>query len=228
MNSFTPEQLFDLDQTDHGELFESGQPAWTALARLKAYLADTLVSSVNVDIPQQAWVGEKVRIEEGTVVEPGAVILGPAWIGRNCRIRSSCYIRENVVVGHGSVLGNSCEFKNCLLFNHVEAPHFNYVGDSIMGYRSHIGAGVILSNVKLDRREVEVAGPEGRIASGLRKFGALIGDYTEVGCNSVLSPGSILGRHCILYPGSQWRGVLPERRIVKVRQPQEIVERRES
>ncbi len=123
-----------------------------------------------------------------------------------CEIRNGCYIRENVIIGNGVVAGNSCEFKNCLVFDEAQVPHYNYVGDSILGYKAHLGAGVILSNVKLDKREVSIIGPEGKpVSTGLRKFGAIVGDEAEVGCNSVLSPGSIIGRRSILYPGIQWR-----------------------
>ena len=126
----------------------------------------------------------------------------------------------------GPVWGNSCEFKNCLLFDGVAAPHFNYVGDSILGHRAHLGAGVILSNVRLDNREVNVRAGDGqRIGSGMRKFGAVIGDATEIGCNSVINPGSVIGRGCVLYPGSHWSGVLAAEHIVKVRQTQQVVVR---
>ena len=155
------------------------------------------------------------------------MIKGPAWIGENCQIRNGCYIRENVIVGDGAVLGNSCEFKNCILFDEAQVPHFNYVGDSILGYRAHLGAGVILSNVKLDHSEITVATRDGLIPTGLRKFGALLGDQAEIGCNSVLSPGSVIGRETILYPGTQWRGVAPENSIVKHRQEQQIIPRRD-
>jgi NDP-sugar pyrophosphorylase family protein len=161
------------------------------------------------------------------VIEHGAMVKGPAWIGEGCHIRNGCYIRENVIVGNGVVLGNSCEFKNCIIFNDAQIPHFNYVGDSILGYKSHLGAGVILSNVKLDHSEVTVAAEGGLIPTGLKKFGAVIGDHAEVGCNSVLSPGSVIGRNTILYPGSQWRGVAPADSIAKIRQTFSIVARRD-
>ena len=126
-----------------------------------------------------------------------------------------------MVVGNGVVLGNSCEFKNCLIFDEAQIPHFNYVGDSILGYKSHLGAGAILSNVRLDHAPVKIAAPEGVIETGLKKFGAIIGDHAEIGCNSVLSPGSIIGRDSIIYPGTSWRGVLPENSIAKT-EPQTL------
>ena len=156
------------------------------------------------------------------------MIKGPAWIGENCEIRSGCYIRENVILGDGVVAGNSCEFKNCLVFNEAQVPHYNYVGDSILGHKAHLGAGVILSNVRLDRAPVVIHTADGAVSTGLRKFGAIVGDHAEVGCNAVLSPGSVIGRSCIVYPGTQWRGVLPEKSIAKLRQDIQIVPRREA
>ena len=143
------------------------------------------------------------------------MIKGPAWIGEGCEIRNGAYIRENVVVGNGVVMGNSCEFKNCLIFDEAQIPHFNYVGDSILGHKAHLGAGAILSNVRLDHEQISVAAPEGSIKTGLKKFGAIVGDRAEIGCNSVISPGSIIGRDTILYPGTSWRGVLPNGSIGK-------------
>ncbi len=173
------------------------------------------------------FIGEQVFIGEGTVIENGAMIKGPAWIGANCEIRNGCYIRENVIVGDGAVLGNSCEFKNCVIFDSAQVPHFNYVGDSILGYKAHLGAGVILSNVKLDQSEVLVETPEGeRLSTGLRKFGAILGDAAEVGCNAVLNPGSVLGRRALVYPLTAWRGVLPEASIGKERQSIQTLRRR--
>jgi bifunctional N-acetylglucosamine-1-phosphate-uridyltransferase/glucosamine-1-phosphate-acetyltransferase GlmU-like protein len=135
-------------------------------------------------------------------------------------------VRENVIVGNGVVMGNSSEFKNCIVFDEAEIPHFNYVGDSIVGYKGHLAAGVILSNVRLDRGEVTISHGGAMIPTGLRKFGAIIGDKAEIGCNAVLSPGSIIGRNTLVYPGTQWRGYAPENSIVKVRQPVDIVPRR--
>ncbi len=163
----------------------------------------------------------------GTIVEQGAVLKGPAWIGEKCHIRSGCYVRENVVVGNGVVLGNSCEFKNSIIFDEAQVPHFNYVGDSILGYHAHLGAGVILSNVKLDHSEIAVAAAEGNIATGLTKFGAIVGDRTEIGCNAVINPGSVLGRDCLVYPGVNFRGVLSPGSVVKLRQEVQVLERRD-
>jgi NDP-sugar pyrophosphorylase family protein len=136
-------------------------------------------------------------------------------------------VRENVIVGNGVVMGNSCEFKNCILFDEAQVPHFNYVGDSILGHRAHLGAGVILSNVKLDHGEIHVSAPDGEIATGLTKFGAVIGDRTEIGCNAVVNPGTIIGRDCIIYPCANVRGVIPRAHIVKLRQELQTMKRRD-
>jgi NDP-sugar pyrophosphorylase family protein len=154
------------------------------------------------------------------------MIKGPAIIGRNCQIRHNAYLREDVIVGDTSVVGNSCELKNVILFNNCQVPHFNYVGDSILGYRSHLGAGAILSNVKVVKGNVTVDVNGLPFDTGLRKFGALLGDHTDIGCNAVLNPGSIIGRGSILYPGVNWRGVLAPHMIVKNKAAQELVVRR--
>jgi NDP-sugar pyrophosphorylase family protein len=215
----------NLSHTRHGILFPPDEPVWTALSRIESYLEFRLQREVRAQIPQGAHLGEDVFIDEGTIIEPGALILGPAWIGRNCMIRAGCYIRGNVLIGDGCVLGNSCEFKNCILFDHCEVPHYNYVGDAILGHRAHLGAGVVLSNVRLDRGEVIVQDPGGTIATGLRKFSAVIGDHAEIGCNSVINPGSLIGRHSLVYPLSSFTGVLQANSILKTRQTQQVVKR---
>ncbi len=224
---FSPEKYLDLDHTDHRKLFENLTQVWEALRQIPSYLQFRLKPGIEGRLIGKPFVSGAVFIGQGTTIEHGAMIKGPAWIGEGCEIRNGCYIRENVIVGNGAVLGNSCEFKNCILFDEAQIPHFNYVGDSILGYKSHLGAGVILSNVKLDRGEIVVTGKSGLIPTGLKKFGAIVGDRAEIGCNSVLSPGSIIGRDSILYPGTQWRGVAPENSIVKHKQSFEIVTRRE-
>lgn len=224
---FAPDTLLDLDHTDHRTLFENVTNVWDALRQISSYLQFRLKPSIQGRLVGKPFISGAVFIGANTTIEHGAMIKGPAWIGEGCEIRNGCYIRENVVVGNGAVLGNSCEFKNCILFDEAQVPHFNYVGDSIIGYKGHLGAGAILSNVKLDHSEITVTTKSGMIPTGLKKFGAVIGDRAEIGCNSVLSPGSIIGRQTILYPGTQWRGVAPERSIVKTRQPFEIIARRD-
>lgn len=216
---FDPEDYFDLAHTEHAVIFGKVKNVWEALSGIEPYLQYYLRPGVKGDLIGRPLIGEEAFIGKGTIIENGAVIKGPAWIGENCEIRHGCYVRENVIVGNGVILGNSCELKNCLIFDDVQLPHFNYVGDSILGYKTHLGAGVILSNLKLNSGEIWVAGPNGKIATGLRKFGAILGDYVKVGCNSVLNPGSLVGRHSILYPACQWHGVLPSHSVIRLQQP---------
>jgi UDP-N-acetylglucosamine diphosphorylase / glucose-1-phosphate thymidylyltransferase / UDP-N-acetylgalactosamine diphosphorylase / glucosamine-1-phosphate N-acetyltransferase / galactosamine-1-phosphate N-acetyltransferase len=223
---FKPGDLFDLTQTAHAAIFDGCDNAWEALKRIDEYLKANVKSKLLNRCEGNAWVGDHVFIGEGTVVEDGAMIKGPAIIGRNCQIRHNAYLRENVIVGDECVVGNSCELKNVLLFNNCQVPHFNYVGDSILGHNAHLGAGVVLSNVKVIRGNVSIEHEGRRIDTGLRKFGALVGDASEIGCNSVLNPGSILGRGSLIYPCTNWRGVLPPHSIAKNRASVEIQARR--
>lgn len=224
---FAPSDYLDLSRTDHRALFENAAHIWDALRQIPTYLQFRLKPGIHGRLIGKPFISTMVYIGPGTVIEQGAMIKGPAWIGANCEIRNGAYIRENVIVGNGCVLGNSCEFKNSILFDDVQVPHFNYVGDSILGHRSHLGAGVILSNVKLDHGEISVRTPDGQnIPTGLRKFGAILGDRAEVGCNSVLNPGSIIGRDTVLYPGTQWNGCAPADSIIKHHQTFDIVTRR--
>jgi NDP-sugar pyrophosphorylase family protein len=218
--------LFDLSQTEHAALFDGCDYAWDALKRIADYLRANLRPALRNRCEGVAFVGELVFIGEGTVVEDGAMIKGPAIIGRNCEIRHNAYLRENVIVGDDCVVGNSCEVKNALLFNHAVAPHFNYIGDSILGFRTHLGAGVKISNVKLVPGNVMVAIDGRPFDTGLRKFGALLGDRAEAGCNAVLNPGSVVGRDSVIYPNTNWRGVLPANSVAKNQARIEVVPRR--
>jgi len=190
-------------------------PVWEALKKISDYLKQCLEPKMRGTILGQPFIGDRVAIGPGTVIQNGATVIGPAWIGSNCEIRSGCYIRENVIIGNGVVLGNSCEFKNCIVFDDAQIPHFSYVGDSILGYKAHLAAGVILSNVRLDRGEVSVRYQESKIPTGLRKFGAVVGDKAEIGCNSVISPGSLIGRGSLIYPLTHFSGVLAENTILQ-------------
>lgn len=212
---FAPADYLDLKQTDHAALFFGVTHAWEILPELGPYLKKHLVPANFGEVIGDPVIGEEVYIGRDTVIEPGAYIKGPAWIGENCRIRHGAYIRENVIIGAGSVIGNSSEIKNSFLCNGCEVPHFNYVGDSILGAKVHLGAGVIVSNLKLNGDFITLRVQETVLSTGLRKFGALIGDGAEVGCNAVLNPGSVLGRHALVYPGISWRGILPADSIAK-------------
>jgi len=225
---FKVADFFDLSQTAHAALFVSDGPAWEALPRIKDYLAETLKPAILATVSPQAIVGENVSIGEGTIVAAGACIEGPAIIGRHCQIRHNAYIRAQVIVGDNCVVGNACELKNALLFNDCQVPHFNYVGDSILGHHAHLGAGVVLSNFKSLPGNVTVQYRDDIIDTGLRKFGALIGDHTEIGCNSVLNPGSIIGRGSVIYPNINWRGLLAAEHIVKNVAQREVIAKREG
>lgn len=223
---FKPDDLFDLSQTEHAEIFKDCNHAWEALARIATYLSAHLKPGLHNECRGVAWIGDNVFIGEGTELEDGVMIKGPAIIGRNCRIRHNAYLRENVIIGDNCVVGNASELKNAFLFNHCEAPHFNYVGDAILGYKAHLGAGVKISNLKVTRTPVVVEHEQERIETGLRKFGALIGDRAEIGCNAVLNPGSVLGRDTLIYPNVNWRGVLPAGHIAKNRAVVDVEPRR--
>ena len=223
---FKPADLFDLSQTEHAALFEGCEFAWDALKRLKEYIDANVRPGLHHSCDGVAFIGKKVFIGEGTVVEDGVMIKGPAIIGRNCQIRHNAYFREHVIVGDNCVVGNSCELKGAILFNNSQVPHFNYVGDSIIGHKAHLGAGVILSNVKSLKGNVAIQHDGKSFDTGLRKFGALVGDGVEIGCNTVLNPGSIIGRKSVIYPGVNWRGVLPANSIAKNKATVEVVAKR--
>jgi len=205
------ENLFKLEESQASGIFAGLEYPWEALPRIASYLL--LLSETLSDEYRQ--IAEKVWVGKGTSIEKSALVKGPAIIGRNCEIRHGAYLRGNVIIGDGVVVGNSTEIKNSILFNKSQVPHFNYVGDSILGFKVHLGAGVILSNLKSTGGTITVKTTEGDIQTGLRKFGALIGDNSEVGCNSVLNPGTIVGRESIIYPLTFARGYVPERHILK-------------
>lgn len=224
---FEPDQYLDLDQTDHRRLFEGCVQVWEALSKIKTYLQEEARSERHHTEKGRVHIEGTVFIGEGTVVEDGAMIVGPTIIGRNCQIRHNAYVRGNVLIGNNCVVGNATELKSAVLFNNCAVPHFNYVGDSILGYRAHLGAGVKISNVKLMPGNVLIQphSDSPSMDTGLRKFGAILGDYAEVGCNSVLNPGTILGRSAVLYPCTNWRGVLEANQIAKTTGPVSVFER---
>jgi NDP-sugar pyrophosphorylase family protein len=224
---FPAQDYLDLNHTEHRMLFENSVNVWDALKQITSYLQFRLKPAIHGRLVGKPFVSGAVFVGKGTIIEQGAMIKGPAWIGEGCEIRNGCYIRENVIIGSGCVVGNSCEFKNSIVFDEAQVPHFNYVGDSILGYRAHLGAGVILSNVKLDRGEITIPHGLTLVPTGLKKFGAVIGDHAEIGCNSVINPGSLIGRRTILYPGTVWKGVAPANSIVKTRQEHEVIPRRD-
>ncbi len=226
---FAAADFFDLRETEHAALFDGADYVWDALRALESYVKAQPASSQRHTAKGQVYVEANVSTGEGTVVEAGAVVLGPSIIGKDCQIRHNAYIRSYSVIGDACVVGNASEIKHSLLFNGSQAPHFNYVGDSILGCRAHLGAGVKISNLKLTPGNVMVdqVDESGRpIDSRLRKFGAVMGDRAEVGCNTVLNPGTILGPGAIIYPNVNWRGILPGYMIAKNRAAIEIVQGR--
>ena len=197
--------------------FRADVPPWDWLKQIGAALGQLPPPAAPRTLPPGVHLEGAVWIDPSVKLPAYATLIGPAWIGAKTEIRPGAYIRGNVIVGEGCVLGNSCEFKNCLLLDGVQVPHFSYVGDSILGNRSHLGAGVILSNLRLDQKPISVRLPTGVFDTGLRKFGAIIGDSAEVGCNAVLNPGTLLGKRALVMPTSSFGGYLPEATIARIR-----------
>src|SRR5262245_55281958 len=186
---FAPADFLDLEHTAHTKLFENQNYVWDALKQIASYLQFRLKPAVFGELTGKPFISNRVFIGKGTVGEQGRVLRGPAWLAEHWQIRGRCCGRENAIAGNGVVMGNSCEFKNCILFDEAQVPHFNYVGDSILGHQAHLGAGVILSNVKLNHAEIAVSTPDGDIPTGLKKFGAIVGDRNEMSCYSVINAG---------------------------------------
>lgn len=212
MNNIKTENLFDLSHTIAEPILRDCEYPWQVLPKIKAFVCE-----VGKTLSGELYdnVGENIWIAKSAVVAPSATIIGPCIIGERTEVRVSAFIRGCVIVGCDSVIGNSCELKNCIIFDNVQVPHFNYVGDSVLGYRSHMGAGAVTSNVKSDKTNVCVKYENEQIETGFKKFGAMLGDFVEVGCNSVLNPGTIIGRNTNIYPLSSVRGVIPSNSIFK-------------
>lgn len=221
-----PTTFFDLSKSKHSSIFENIEFVWDALKKLPEYVDANLKSNILGIISSKAYVDENVYIGSGTVVEPGVVILGPTIIGENCQVRAGAYIRGNVLVGNQVVVGHTTELKTCLLFDEAEIPHFSYVGDSILGWKTHLGAGVIISNLKVNRTPVILKVGDKRYESGLVKFGAVLGDEVEIGCNCVLNPGTLIGKRSLAYANLSMLGYYPPDSIVKLHQSYEVVERK--
>lgn len=204
--------LYDLNQTIAGKLFEAAEYPWQVLPLIGDFIKK---SGVSLDKSEYDEVAENVWIAKSAKVAPTAYINGPCIIGKDAEIRHCAFIRGNAIVGEGAVVGNSTELKNVVLFNKVQVPHYNYVGDSVLGYKSHMGAGSITSNVKSDKALVKVRCDGEVIETGLKKFGAMIGDNVEVGCGSVLNPGTVVGRESNIYPLSSVRGYVEAGSIYK-------------
>lgn len=212
IEALTVSKLYSLEQTIAKDLFEGVTYPWEVLPKISEFIVK-LGNTLSSDEYEKR--GENIWIAKSASVAPTAYINGPAIIGKDAEIRHCAFIRGNAIVGEGAVVGNSTELKNVILFNKVQVPHYNYVGDSILGYKSHMGAGSITSNVKSDKKLVIVKTSEGNIETGLKKFGAMLGDEVEVGCGSVLNPGTVIGSHTNIYPLSSVRGVVPGGSIYK-------------
>ena len=204
--------LYNLEETIAKELLEQVTYPWEVLPKIEDFIVNLgkkLDKEKYDEISQNVWVAKSAKIAKT------AYIAGPTIIGEEAQIRHCAFIRGKAIVGNGAVVGNSTELKNVILFNKVQVPHYNYVGDSILGYKAHMGAGSITSNVKSDKKLVIVKNGSNQIETGLKKFGAMIGDEVEVGCGSVLNPGTVIGKHTNIYPLSSVRGVVPENSIYK-------------
>lgn len=212
MEQMTVTELYTLKETIASEIFEGVTYPWEVLPKIGAFIV-----KLGSTLPETEYekIGEDIWVAKSAKVAATASIHGPAIIGKEAEIRHCAFIRGNAIVGEGAVVGNSTELKNVILFNKVQVPHYNYVGDSILGYKSHMGAGAVTSNVKSDKSLVKVKVGEKTIETGLKKFGAMLGDEVEVGCGSVLNPGSVIGSHTNIYPLSMVRGVIPARSIYK-------------
>jgi len=209
---YTTKNLFDLENTIAGKYLEKYEYPWEALPEIKNFIKDLireLDKSEFKEIKENVWVHNSVSIA------PNASIEGPAIICKDSEIRHCAYIRGNAIIGEGCVIGNSCEIKNAIIFNKSQVPHFNYVGDSILGYHAHMGAGSIVSNLKSDGKNIIVKDGEEKLETGLRKFGAIVGDNVEIGCNSVLNPGTVVGKNSNVYPLARVRGLVPSNSIYK-------------
>ena len=207
--------------------FPAGALPWEWLKRIGPALAAQRFDSKPPAHPPGVHLEGLVYLHPTVKLPHTATIIGPAWIGARTEIRPGAFIRGNVIVGEGCVLGNACEFKNCLLMDGVQVPHFSYVGDSILGNGAHLGAGVVCSNLRFDQQPVVVKAPEATHETGLKKFGAIIGDRAEVGCNAVLYPGTLLGPRSVVMPTMAFGGVLPPATMAKVRQAVTLLPRRD-
>ena len=218
---YTIKDLYDLDHTMAKDYLLQFTYPWEALAGIKQLILDL---GAKLDPEEYTEVSEHVWVHKTAKVFPSAYLGAPCIIGPNTEVRHCAFIRGSALVGADCVVGNSCELKNVILFDHVQTPHYNYVGDSILGYYSHMGAGSITSNVKSDKKLVVVHNGTEQIETGLKKFGAMLGDYVEVGCNAVCNPGTVIGRHSNVYPTSCVRGVVPAGHIFKA--PGNVVAKR--
>ena len=204
--------MYDLTQTLAAPLLETVDYPWEALPKIGEFIKE-IGPKLDPEVFERR--GENIWIAKSVSIAATATLNGPLIIDEDTEVRPGAFIRGNAIVGEGAVVGNSTELKNVILFNKVQVPHYNYVGDSVLGYKAHMGAGSITSNVKSDKKLVVVKSPEGQIETGIKKFGAMLGDEVEVGCGTVLNPGSVVGSHSNIYPLSSVRGFVPANSIYK-------------
>ncbi|MGN0372214.1 MAG: UDP-N-acetylglucosamine pyrophosphorylase [Enterocloster sp.] len=205
-------ELLDTSHTIAEHIFDGHDYPWEVLPKIGEF-----IESLGPLLPETEYrkVGKNIWIHKTAKVAPTIAMAGPMIIGEGAQIRQSAFLRGNVIIGAKAVIGNSCELKNAIVFDEAQIPHFNYVGDSVLGYKAHMGAGAVTSNVKSDKTLVKVHAEDGDAATGFKKFGAVLGDYVEVGCNSVLNPGTVVGRNTNIYPLSSVRGCVPADSIYK-------------
>ncbi len=217
MNQFYPSYFFSLENFSHKALFEGCTCVWEALPKIETYLHSLPLGKIEGDVSDKSYLvnPELITIGKGSVVEPGAYIKGPCVLGENCVVRHGAYLRGNVLAGDGCVIGHDTEVKNSVFFNGAQAAHFAYVGDSLLGENCNLGAGTKLANLKLDHQQISIRTSEGEVETGLRKFGAIIGDGAQTGCNSVTNPGTLLGKRVRCYACMNVGGFVPSNHIVK-------------
>ncbi len=221
MKELTIAELYDLNHTLAAPYLEGFAYPWEALEGLSDFI---IALGNRLSKEEYEEIGEQIWAARSAVIAPTASITGPAIIGKNTQVRHCAFIRGSVLVGETCVVGNSTELKNVILFDHVQVPHYNYVGDSILGYHSHMGAGSITSNVKSDKKPVVIKAGEARLETGRKKVGGMLGDFVELGCGTVVNPGSVIGRNTSVYPLSMVRGYIPADSVYK--NQGEIVEKR--
>jgi NDP-sugar pyrophosphorylase family protein len=215
MNDFAPAELFDFGSSPHRALFDGCANAWEALERLHDYLCSVLQPGIRGHVEEGAHIAGDVEIAEGAIVEAGAYIRGPALIGPGTEVRHGAYVRGDVLTGADCVIGHASEAKTAILLDHAKAPHFAYVGDSVLGHGVNLGAGTKLANFKIVAGTIAVRRADGTIVdTGRRKLGALLGDGVQIGCNAVTSPGTVVGRNSVIYPGASVQGTIPARSVV--------------
>ncbi len=220
MQELSSDQFFSLEEFEHRALFKKEAPVWDALHQLSSYLKKAPLGKIEIVVPDTAYLinKEQISIAKGCVVEPGAYIEGPVILGPGTVVRHGAYIRGNVITGKDCIIGHATEVKNSIFLNRAAAAHFNYVGDSILGNDVNLGAGVKLANYRLDRAPVTLVFQGKKISTDLKKFGAVVGDQTQIGCNAVTSPGTLIGPRSFCYPCMNIKGILPPRTIYRDKQ----------